>query len=89
MACQKCKKKKPVTELPPIEELSPIPTEKEIVEAYHELTSFSGVKEEKKQFVKDIYRFLFDSDLDLECGGCSSRQVRKFHNLLKYELKLI
>jgi len=89
MACQKCKKKKPVTELPPVEELPTIPTEKDIVAAYHDLTSFSGVDNDKKERIKDIYRFLFDEELDLDCGGCGSRQVRKFHNLLKFELKLI
>lgn len=89
MACQKCKKKKPVTELPKLEQLPIIPSDKDIKDAYYELTNMGGVKEDKKQIIKDIYKFLFDEEFDFDCGGCASKQVRKFHNHLKYELKLI
>lgn len=89
MACSKCKKKKPITELPQLEELPFIPTEKDIKEAYYELTNMSGIKEDKKQLIKDIYRFLFNEEIDIDCGGCANKQVRKFHNHLKLDLKII
>jgi hypothetical protein len=87
--CSSCKKKPPVTELPPLMELPNIPTEKEIKEAYYELTNQLGLRDDKKEFVKDIYFFLFNEVLDLNCTACVSRQARKFHNFLKFELKLI
>jgi hypothetical protein len=40
------------------------------------------VKEDKKEFIKKIYTYIFKEELDLECRGCVSQQVRKFSNYL-------
>lgn len=83
---EKCKtcKKKVVKELEPPIELEPIdiPSVEDIKIAYAELTSYGGVKEEKKEFIKDVYRHIFKEELDLTCRGCVSQQVRKFTNFL-------
>lgn len=86
MACTKCKKKV-VKQLDPlIEEKVELFTKEDIKLAYSELTSYSGLKEDKKEWVKSIYKYLFNEDLNLECGGCASRQVRRFGNYVNSNL---
>lgn len=81
MSCTTCKKKKPVTKLEPvIEEWAP--TNDEIKLAYTELTSYGGVKEDKKDFINKVYNFLFGEDFNFNCSRCDKRQARKFTNYL-------
>ena len=87
--CTSCKKKKEINEpLPPLEVLF-IPTNEDIKLAYAELTSFGGVKADKKIFINEVYKFLFNEEFDFNCRNCVNAQARKFTNYLKYELKLI
>lgn len=81
--CTTCKKKV-VKELDPPIELEPIdtPSLEDIKIAYAELTSFGGIKPDKKDFIKKIYTYIFNEELDLDCRGCVSQQVRKFTNFL-------
>jgi hypothetical protein len=84
MACKTCKKKV-VKELDSVIEEQidlDIPTIDEIKIAYAELTSYGGVKPEKKEFIKKIYTYIFKEELDLDCRGCGSYQVQKFTNYL-------
>jgi hypothetical protein len=84
MACKTCKKKV-VKELDLVIEEPidfDIPTIDEIKIAYAELTSYGGVKPEKKEFIKKIYTYIFKEELDLDCRGCGSYQVQKFTNYL-------
>ncbi len=84
MACKTCKKKT-IKELEPILEEPidlDIPTLEDIKLAFAELTSYAGVKEDKKEFIKKIYTHIFQEELDLNCRGCTSQQVRKFSNYL-------
>jgi hypothetical protein len=83
MACKTCKKKI-IKELESPIELEPIdiPTLEDIKLAFAELTSYAGVKEDKKEFIKKIYTHIFQEELDLNCRGCTSQQVRKFSNYL-------
>jgi hypothetical protein len=78
--CTSCKKKKnEVTELPPIiEEELFIPTSSDIKLAYAELTSLLGVKEDKKEFIAKVYKFLFNEEFDWGCRSCVNKQVRRF-----------
>lgn len=86
--CSKCKKKKIVEELPPIIEELDLYTNKEILIAYEELTSMGGVKEDKKEYISQVYRYLFNEELDYPCNVCMTTQVRKFRNFLKYNLNM-
>ena len=84
MACKTCKKKV-VKELDSIIEEQidlDVPTIDEIKIAYAELTSYGGIKPEKKEFIKKIYTYIFKEELDLNCKGCGSYQVQKFTNYL-------
>lgn len=83
MACKTCKKKV-VKELEPPIELEPIdiPTLGDIKLAFAELTSFGGVKDDKKEFIKKIYEHIFNEEFDFNCRSCVSQQVRKFSNYL-------
>ena len=84
MGCKTCKKKT-IKELEPVLEEPidlDIPTLENIKLAYAELTSYSGIKPEKMEFIKKIYTYIFKEELDLECRGCVSQQVRKFTNYL-------
>jgi hypothetical protein len=61
MACKTCKKKV-VKELDLVIEEPidlDIPTIDEIKIAYAELTSYGGIKPEKKEFIKKIYMYIF------------------------------
>jgi hypothetical protein len=61
MSCTSCKKRKPVTQLPPVvEDVMYIPTKDEIRLAYAEFSSILGVKEDKKELVNKVYKFLFN-----------------------------
>lgn len=87
--CKSCKKKKPVTELPPIiedEDYIPyIPTAEEIRLAYIEL----GNKDNnKKEFINKVYQFVFDETFDFGCTSCMNIQVRKLKNYITDVLKL-
>jgi hypothetical protein len=85
--CTTCKKpKEVVVEKAPLPfELEPeiyIPTVEDIKLAYAELTSFGGVKEDKKDFIQKVYQALFNEEFIFNCGGCGKGQVRKFtHHL--------
>jgi len=79
--CTSCKKKKnEVTELPPVisDEERFIPTSADIKLAYAELTSLLGVKEDKKEYIAKVYKFLFNEDFDWGCTSCVNRQARRF-----------
>jgi hypothetical protein len=87
--CKTCKKKPAITSLPPLEEEMFIPTVDDIKLAYAELTSLGGVKEDKKEFISNVYEYLFEEPFDFECRGCGKTQSRKFYNHMKNVLKLI
>lgn len=78
--CSSCKKKKnEVTSLPPVvEEEVFIPTSSDIKLAYAELTSLLGVKDDKKEFISKVFKFLFNEDFDWGCRSCVNRQARRF-----------
>lgn len=77
--CSSCKKKKVVTKLEPVvEETLWVPTQEEIKLAYAELTSVLGVKEDKKEFINKVYRYLFNENFDFNCQSCGHTQARKF-----------
>ena len=86
--CKTCKKPKEVVveKLPLPFELEPeiyIPTIEDIKLAYAELTSFGGVKEDKKEFIKKVYQALFGEEFIFNCNGCGKGQARKFTFHLK------
>jgi hypothetical protein len=80
--CTSCKKPKEVVEKLPlpfeIEEELFIPTEGDIKLAYAELTSILGVKEDKKDFISKVFKFLFDEEFDWGCRSCVNKQARRF-----------
>ena len=82
--CKSCKKSKEINEpLPlPIQE-EWIPTMTDIKLAYAEFNSLTGVREDKKEFVSKVYKFLFGEELVYNCRGCGNSQSRKFHNYIK------
>lgn len=80
--CTSCKKKKEITEpLPPVDYVDIyLPTIEEIKLAYAELTSQGGVREDKKDFINNVYIFLFGEPFNFNCRGCGNSQVRRFTN---------
>ena len=79
-----CKKKKVVKKLDPIiEEEVWVPSMADIKLAYAEFNSLTGVREDKKEFVAKVFKFLFNEELDYNCKGCGNSQARKFHNYIK------
>jgi hypothetical protein len=82
--CHNCKKKDVEVKAEPllITEDMWIPTQEEIKLAYAELTSFGGVKEDKKELIANVYRFIFDEDFDFNCKSCVSKQARRFNYYL-------
>lgn len=89
--CTTCKKPKEVKKLDPVEEIQLdvyVPTIDDIKLAYYELTSFGGVKKDKKDFIKKVYETLFGEEFDFNCSSCVSTQARKFHNYITLKLKI-
>jgi hypothetical protein len=78
--CGECKKKKKeVSKLEPVvEEELWIPSESDIKLAFAELTSLLGVKEDKKEFISKVYRFLFNEEFNFNCRSCVNKQARRF-----------
>lgn len=78
--CSSCKKKKQeVTKLEPVvEEEVWVPTSADIKLAYAELTSLLGVKEDKKEYISKVFKFLFNEDFDWGCRSCVNNQARRF-----------
>ena len=91
--CASCKKKKePITELPPVVELSEqeelyIPTQQDIHLAYVELGNKVA---DKREFINKVYRFLFNEDFDFGCQSCVNRQARRLKNYINehFEVKI-
>jgi hypothetical protein len=81
--CKSCKKPKEVivekAALPfELEEELFIPTQEDIKLAFAELTSILGVKEDKKEFIGKVFKFLFNEDFDWNCRSCVNNQARRF-----------
>ena len=77
--CTSCKKKKHDVILEPvIEEELYIPTEADIKLAFAELTSLLGVKEDKKEFIGKVFKFLFNEEFNWNCRSCLNNQARRF-----------
>lgn len=85
MGCTTCKKKKPVTKLEPIVE-EVITFGPEQVKIAYEL--LSGIKQEEKPFVNDVYKSIFNEDFDWGCKVCVNTQARKLKAYIENELKL-
>ncbi len=85
--CTTCKKKV-IKELDPIIEEIYIPTVDEVKLAYYELTDMSGVKEEKKPFISQVYKSIFNEELDFGCGSCASIQARKLQAYITNTLNI-
>lgn len=80
--CTDCKKKKEIVQpLPPViyEDIW-IPTKEEIILAFEELTSYGGVREDKKIFINKVYNYIFNEGFDWACRDCVNKQARKFNN---------
>jgi hypothetical protein len=77
--CTSCKKKKVEAVLVKTnEEELWIPTSEEIKLAFAELTSFGGVKDDKKEFINRVYTYIFNEEFDWNCRHCVNNQARKF-----------
>lgn len=82
--CEKCKKKKVVKKLDPIiEDKIEIFTKEDILKAFDELSSYSGPREDKKEYISKVYKFIFNEDFDWTCNSCGHRQARKYKNYVE------
>lgn len=86
MSCTSCKKKKVVTKLEPIVEETITFSPEQVKLAYELL---SGIKQEEKPFVNDVYKSIFNEDFDWGCKVCVNTQARKLKTYIENELKLI
>lgn len=85
MGCTTCKKKKTVTKLEPVIEETITFNPEQVKLAYDLL---SGIKEEERPFVNDVYKSVFNEDFDWNCKVCVSTQARKLKSYIENELKL-
>jgi len=86
MSCETCKKKKVVKKLDEIiEEPIVMFTPEQIKYAYDLL---SGIKQEERPFVNNVYKYIFKEDFDWGCKACVNNQARKLKSYIENELKL-
>lgn len=85
MGCSTCKKKKVVTKLEPVVEETILFSPEQVKLAYELL---SGIKQEEKPFVNDVYKSIFNEDFDWGCKVCVNTQARKLKAYIENELKL-
>jgi hypothetical protein len=77
--CTSCKKKKHDVILERVvDEEIYVPTEADIKLAFAELTSLLGVKDDKKEFIGKIYKYIFNEEFDWNCRACVNNQARRF-----------
>ena len=74
MGCTTCKKKKVVTKLEPIIDETISFTDEQVQLAYDLL---SGVKDEERPFVNEVYKSIFNEPFDWGCKACVNTQARK------------
>lgn len=86
--CTTCKKKKKEIKPEPIIEMPYIPDMDDVKLAYEELTSYGGVKEDKKEFISKVYKEIFNEELVYDCQSCVSTQARKFKYFITNTLKI-
>lgn len=85
MGCTTCKKKKVVTKLEPVVEELMLFSPEQVKLAYALL---SGIKEEERPFVNDVYKSIFNENFDWNCKVCVNTQARKLKSYIENELKL-
>lgn len=85
MSCSTCKKKKPVTKLDPVIEETITFSPEQVKLAYDLL---SGVKQEEKPFVNNVYKSIFNENFDWGCKVCVNTQARKLKAYIENEFKL-
>jgi hypothetical protein len=85
MGCSTCKKKKPITQLEPVIEETISFTDEQVKVAYHLL---SGIKQEEKPFVNDVYKSIFNENFDWNCKVCVNTQARKLKAYIEEKLKI-
>ena len=87
--CTSCKKKPPITELPPVVEIEElyVPTAEEIKLAYVELGN-KNIESHKEQINK-VYQFLFNETFDFGCKTCINAQARKLREYIKRDLGIL
>ena len=88
MGCSKCKKKQPVTELPPLVVEPVVPSIDEIKTLYVTMSSANGMTKEQYEEVNQTYKNLFQEDLKFGCGSCGQQQFRKLKYYVEEVLKL-
>jgi hypothetical protein len=74
MGCTSCKKKKVVTKLEPVMEETISFTDEQVKLAYDLL---SGVKDDERPFVNEVYKSIFNEAFDWGCKACVNTQARK------------
>ena len=75
--CTSCKKKKVEAVLEKVKD-EWIPSSEDIKLAFAELTSFGGVKDDKKEFINRVYVYIFNEEFDWNCRHCVNNQARRF-----------
>lgn len=85
MGCTTCKKKKEVTKLDPVIEETITFSPEQVKLAYSLL---SGIKEQERPFVNDVYKSIFNENFDWGCKACVNTQARKLKSYIENELKL-
>lgn len=85
MSCESCKKKKVVKKLDPVIEETITFSPEQVKMAYDLL---SGIKEQERPFVNDVYKSIFNEDFDWGCKVCVNTQARKLKAYIESELKI-
>ena len=85
MGCTTCKKKNVVTKLEPVIEETITFSPEQVKLAYALL---SGIKEDERPFVNEVYKSVFNEDFDWNCKVCVNTQARKLKAYIENELKL-
>jgi len=86
--CSECKKKKTITELPPLldeMEVIYVPTPEEIKLAYVELNNKDI--EKVRPLVNKVYNALFGEDFKFNCPGCFNQQAHRLKLYIAENLK--
>jgi hypothetical protein len=54
----------------------------------HTALQASGMTDEHKQRANNVYRLIFNEDVNFGCGGCKDANVRKLDHYIKEVMKI-
>ena len=85
--CGGCKSKQEEIEVQAVPQINTDVNVEELLWAHTALQA-SGMTDEHKQRVNNVYRLIFNEDVNFGCGGCKDANFRRLDHYIREVLKI-